>query len=329
MSNALKIPGYLASLLYGCASGIHRAAVKGRDAGVPVISVGNITSGGTGKTPLVLKILDIIGPGAAVVMRGYGRKTRGIRTVNRPDSVIYGDEASMIKRKAPGCAVIVAENRLKGAVEARRAGAEAVVLDDGFQSYEIKRSADIIVIDCTDPFGGGCLLPLGRLREPLKSLARADAVVLNRSDAVPRDELKKIKETVNNYIPCTDVYPASEKPGGLESLEGLGESPAALLSGKKVLGFCGIGNPGGFARMLENAGAEVSALVTARDHHRWHLKELEEIRLAAETRGLIPVTTEKDYVRFPSGYAMRGFVLRLVTELENEEGFKNYVLSKV
>jgi tetraacyldisaccharide 4'-kinase len=181
-----------ATLLYRGVLYLHKATTPSVRVEVPVISVGNITTGGTGKTPAVLKILDTLDSPLkpAVISRGYGRSSEGMRIVDSKNFKDFGDEPVLIKKKHPEVEVIVGADRLKCARFAQEQGQEVIILDDGFQSWELKRDRDIVMIDCSYPFGGGYLLPFGRLREPVKALSRADSVILNRCQLISGEEIE-------------------------------------------------------------------------------------------------------------------------------------------
>jgi tetraacyldisaccharide 4'-kinase len=265
-----------------------------------VISVGNLTVGGTGKTPMVAalcKMLLSAGTRPAIVTRGYGGTVgRGPlvvepgdgRTCPGPDRI--GDEPALLARTLPGVTVVVGSDRVAGAREAIARGAGVVVLDDGFQHRRLARDVDIVLIDATDPFGGGRLLPAGRLREPPGSLARADLVVLTRCSPDPSGTT--IVEAVRQIHPDVPIVRARQRAVGFVDRSGR-EVPAPT----RAIAFCGIGNPAAFERDLRAAGVEVGRFEAFRDHRPYTSGDLAGLIADAHDRSTALVTTEKDLVR--------------------------------
>ncbi|MDA3792585.1 MAG: tetraacyldisaccharide 4'-kinase [Elusimicrobia bacterium] len=330
-------PAYFLSWIYGAAVFIHKLAVKPRDAGinagVNVVSVGNITAGGTGKTPLVINIIENLkGTGketgiagkVAILSRGYGRQSKGYRVINEiPDFKESGDEVKILKEKFPEVPVFLGSNRYKSAVNAVKGGARILILDDGFQSREIKRNVNIAVIDATDPFGGGVLIPAGRLREPMGALKRADSVVINRSGQVSDDRLYEIKAKIIKIKEGIEVFSGVEKLKGFKEIKGRRKVKASHFKACKILALSGIGNPEGFYNLIGAAGLEIKYKYEYRDHYLWSEKELVEINRIAEAEGLKIITTQKDAARFNQKSResnIKGW--EAVMELEIKEGKK-------
>ena len=267
-------------------------------AGIPVISVGNITAGGTGKTPLVEAIVGTLqgaGVRSAVLSRGYRRASSGTLTVSDGAAVLAdadaaGDEPAQIARKHPGCVVVVDEDRARGAKfieSAFRPG--AIVLDDGFQHRALRRDLDIVVLGP----GREPLLPAGNGREYESSLRRADFVVL----AGGREKLPEPAERK----PFARMLYEIEKFEG--AVPGTTVDPRDLISGRFVA-FCGIGNPGSFRGTLAARGLEPAAFIDFPDHWRYDRDDLDRIAGAQRSAGAAyVVTTEKDSVRL-SGRSM-------------------------
>lgn len=267
---------------------------------VPVISVGNLTVGGTGKTPMVVTVCRLLaeaGARPAIVSRGYGGTAgRGPLLVggggdrDAPGPERTGDEPALLARVLPGIPVIVGSDRVAGARDAIARGAGVVVLDDGFQHRRLHRDVDIVLIDATDPFGAGRLLPAGRLREPLAGLSRSDLVVITR--CAPDLPLDRILDTIRRHRPDGPVIRATHRVVGFVDRSG---RPAPAPT--RAVAFCGIGNPSSFERDLRNAGVEVSSLVAFRDHRPYGPGDLEALADDARRRSAALVTTEKDLVR--------------------------------
>ncbi|MEI6241344.1 MAG: tetraacyldisaccharide 4'-kinase [Planctomycetia bacterium] len=265
-----------------------------RRAKVPVISVGNLTLGGTGKTPLVAWTARRCLAGGrqpAIVSRGYGA-ARGQTS----------DEAAELALVLPGVPHVADRDRVAAAVLAVSHGAQAIVLDDGFQHRRLARDLDIVAVDATDPFGCGHLFPRGMLREPLGGLARAHAVVLTRADAIEPDRRREIIAALADI--CRGRGPrvwaqASHAPHRLRTTSGR-ELPLDAVRGKRVAAFCGIGNPAAFHRTLERLGAEVIEFRPFADHHAYTAADVATLGgLAAAARADLAVTTLKDLVKLP------------------------------
>ncbi len=261
---------WAASTLYGLAIRLrNRRYDTGRTpihrAGVPVISVGNLTTGGTGKTPLVAYLATTLrshGYRVSLISRGYGR---GEAALN--------DEALELEQRLPDVPHVQDPDRVAAAtVAVEELETQLILMDDGFQHRRLHRDLDIVVIDATCPYGYGHLLPRGMLREPLSSIARADVAVLSRSNYVSPAERQAIREAYQRK--CKGENPqllwveAEHRPARLIDYRDRSE-PLEQLSGKRVLAFCGIGNPEAFQRTLEDCGAEVVDLHALPDHARY------------------------------------------------------------
>ncbi len=263
--------------------GIYRAT----KVDAPVISVGNLTTGGTGKTPMVAWVVHQLmaaGASPAVVTRGY--KAREGRS----------DEAEMLTRTCD-CAMVVNADRVAGARTAIVAGADMIVLDDGFQHRRIHRDLDIVLIDATNPFGYGHVLPRGLMRERPTALQDADILVVTRCDQVDQAELQAIFDQLHEYAPHAPICQATHKPTAV-----LGDDDnvrdIAELAGKRVLAFCGLGNPESFFTTLRHVGADLVSHIAYDDHTAYDQKTVETINdYAAQAQADVLVTTEKDAVK--------------------------------
>jgi tetraacyldisaccharide 4'-kinase len=281
--------------------------------GLRVLSVGNLTAGGAGKTPVVAFLAErLLATGArvAVLSRGYGRRARGTVQLSGPPwppVEEVGDEPLLLAQRLPRAEVWVGENRVELAHRARAAGATAALLDDGFQHRRLARAVDAVVLDEAVGLGNGHLLPWGPLREPPSALSRATLLWLRAAEQpAPLPPLPAGLPLVRARHAARDVL-ASD--GAVR--------PLAELTGVRLVAFCGIARPSSFARTLAGLGAEVLALRAFSDHHPFTPEELEGLRREARGRGAALVTTEKDAVRLPPGFP--SWVLRLhVTLLEGE-----------
>ena len=262
---------------------------------VPVISIGNLTLGGTGKTPLVAwcaQTLRAAGLRPAIVSRGYGVETGQT-----------SDEAAELGILLPDVPHVANRDRVAGACAAAAAGAGAVVLDDGFQHRRLARDLDIVAVDATDPFGCGHIFPRGLLREPLAGLARAQAVVLTRATLVDAHRRDSIRATLASA--CGGRLPAvwaeaAHRPVQFRTASGAA-LPLAALAGKRIVAFAGIGNPSAFRATLEDLGAEVVGFRPFADHHAYTAHDLSALATSARAAGAdLAVTTLKDLVKVRS-----------------------------
>jgi len=268
-----------------------------RQAGIPVVSVGNLTAGGTGKTPVVALLANHFrrwGVNVALLSRGY-------KSLPEIRSCEGNDEARVLDRLCRGVPHLQRADRIAAAAEAvDRYGSELLILDDGFQHRRLARDLDLVLIDATNPFGYGRLLPRGLLREPIDSLRRADLILLTRADAVPPGRKRLIVEAIREVAPRPAVveiaFPATgllNASGDKRSVETLEETP--------LLAFCGIGNPDGFAATLGGAGLRPTEMVAFPDHHHYGLADLERLSRRAHAYGVAAaVTTLKDLVKIRS-----------------------------
>jgi tetraacyldisaccharide 4'-kinase len=273
----------------------------------PVISVGNVTLGGSGKTPLVeevaLGLLDL-GAVPAVVSRGYGRDRRGVAIVSDRDGVrlgprAAGDEPVLLAERLPGVPVVVGENRFEaGRVAVERCGATAIVLDDGFQHRTLHKDLEILAVNGRTALGDQFLFPRGMLREPLSALRRADLLVVTNSAGTAGEAVIDTIRRHNGAAPLlTASYHVTEawETGSVRRLRG------DELAGMRLLGFAGLGSPKGFGDTLAGVGVDVVALVEYPDHHWFVPGDLGD--LAGQSRALGAaglITTEKDWMRLRS-----------------------------
>jgi len=269
---------------------------------VPVISVGNITVGGTGKTPTVGWLADRLsesGRRPAVVSRGYGGTAgRGPLVVSRGSGPLCGpescgDEPFLLATALHTVPVVVGSDRCAAAAVAVELGARVVILDDGFQHRRIARELDIVLLDATDPFGNGNLLPAGPLREPLNALERAGLVLITRYDGSTAVDV--IERQVRRYNPSVPILRSHHRRLGFRDASG-----HSVEAPRRAVVFCGIGNPASFRADVQAESVEVVVFEALRDHHRYLPTELAELRARAIALDAVLVTTEKDRVRLPA-----------------------------
>lgn len=279
--------------------------------GVPTISVGNITVGGTGKTPLVALIAEMLlekGERVGILTRGYGRENPKNRVLVADgervlaDAKQAGDEPFELARKLDGKAVIVADaNRASAGIWAReRFGITSFVLDDAFQHRKVKRDTDIVLIDATNPFGNGKTLPFGILREPLGNLKRAGLIVINRANLAKN--IENLKSEIRKYNPDCPIFTAQNRISNLTEINNFHSAQKTKNKGQrtkdKVFAFCALGNPNNFYEQLRQENFNLIAVETFPDHHFYNDKDIAKIiEKARETGAEILITTAKDAVK--------------------------------
>jgi tetraacyldisaccharide 4'-kinase len=287
-------------------------------AGIPVVSIGNITLGGTGKTPMVewvARRLRERGLRVAILSRGYGH------------SGGLNDEGRVLEENLPDVPHLQGQDRAalaRTAVEELES--QAAVLDDGFQHRRLARDLDIVLLDALDPFGQGRLFPRGLLREPVRALKRADVVVLSRADLVDESARRSIRTSAERVAGPLHWAEARHAPRDLIDAQ-VGSHPLATATSVRVAAFCGIGNPDGFRRTLEQLGVEVVAFREFPDHHPYARTDVESVaEWAREARADLVLTTQKDSVKLQTsqvgGLPLRA--LRIGLEImEGEERIRD------
>ncbi len=259
-------------------------------AAIPVVSIGNLTTGGTGKTPFAAFIARWYrerGVRVAFISRGYGAATSSAN-----------DEALVLDALCPDVPHLQNADRVAAAQIARvELESQLVILDDGFQHRRLSRDLDIVLIDATNPWGFGRLLPRGLLREPVSSLKRAHVAVITRVDQVDRDAVEAMRRTIQAGNPQIDIvevaFPAARLVGAAGRM-----APLESLAGRTVAAFCGIGNPAAFRARLETIGCTVRDFRMYPDHHNYTRADIED--LARWIRPLAidaVVCTQKDLVK--------------------------------
>ncbi|NIA29330.1 MAG: tetraacyldisaccharide 4'-kinase [Actinobacteria bacterium] len=261
----------------------------------PIISIGNITAGGTGKTPLVIflaKWLKKKGERVCILSRGFKRNSRGTLIVSDGDKILAtiddaGDEPFQMAKELSDVPVIVDEDRVRGArIAIKKFLFDIILLDDGFQHRRLQRDIDIVTFKSTHPLGNGFLLPAGPLREPMSGLKRANLIWVNgNGNKSFRREWKDIP-LVRAEFKATSLSGSNWQRNPQE------------LDGKRVIGFCGIGSPEGFKHSLEKLGAEIIQFIVFRDHHKYALNDIRRLEnIFKEAHADLLVTTEKDWIK--------------------------------
>lgn len=315
-----------------------RGIFKSFDLGARTISIGNVTAGGTGKTPLTAYVAETLadrGERVCILTRGYGRKDPKVRVLVSDDENILadpqnaGDEPFELAQKLLGKAIVVADaDRISAAEWAKRKfGVTVFVLDDGFQHRKANRDIDIVCIDATDPFGCEKVLPAGRLREPMAGLKRADIIVITRTNLI--SEISNLRSEISKINAHAAIFEATTKIVCVDALE---EFHAKLsrthiqdgsisrvtqhLKEQAAMPFCGIGNPASFLKQLHADDFTITANKTFRDHHEYSQKDINEIEDVARAKGAsILLTTAKDAVKLRY---LRFEIPCFVVEIESE-----------
>lgn len=293
--------GMLAALNRGLfAAGIRRK----RTLNTPVVSVGNITAGGGGKTPLVAWLAQRLagaGKRTVILSRGYGRSSAGLQVLGgpgwpkAPDAAIHGDEPCLLLEKT-GVPVYISSSRYEAAAAALEDGAvDVFILDDGFQHYSLERDLDIVAVDGGRRFGSGRLIPAGILREPVGRLDRADVIVVTKAEQTDPDFTGFIADLTDSPV-CWSRYEAVslKKAGSDESI------PLDHIKGKRVFLVSGIADPLSFERLVNGLLVEGTGSAIYPDHHLFTTQDVLEVnRMAKDAGAQLLLTTEKDLVRWP------------------------------
>lgn len=347
-----------------------RGIFRVHDLAARTISVGNLTAGGTGKTPLVALIAETLaesGETVCILTRGYGRKNAGEPVVVSDgktvlaDAATGGDEPVELARRLPGKAIVIADaDRVAAGIWAKKQfGVTVFILDDGFQHRRVKRDLDIICIDATDPFGGGKVLPAGKLREPAGNLKRADVIVITRENLVdsvvdlrfqisnlnPEAEVFLARNTVGRVLPLNEFQELThgsdddgvrpESDVGWKRLRNEGDSDNADEE-VRLLAFCALGNPDNFFYMLDEefdktsmSEFDFSIRKKFPDHHCYSQQDVGHLeKQARECRIDALVTTAKDAVKLLGlKFTMPCYVIEIEPLINDHAGFKRLIVS--
>jgi len=326
------------SALYGMATRArlalyHRGAFKVERIEAPVISVGNITTGGTGKTPLVAWLARAVareGKRACIITRGYGRPNPNSRVlVSDGERVLAdtregGDEPVMLALMLRGVASVVSDaNRVEAARWAmKNLNSEVFILDDGFQHLRIARDLDIVTVDAMNPWGGRQLLPRGALREPLSGLGRADCLVITRADQPAN--LFALQAEASRLSGGRPIFLSRTKLARVQSLSSTtphqDHSPDALT--QPIAAFCAIGNPQAFFKQIKDGGVTLAYTRAFYDHHVYTQREINRLSAEARVRGAQALlTTAKDAVKLHSlDFPLPCYVLEVELAFDAQDG---------
>jgi len=297
------------SLLYGFGAGLRlKIALKKKREKLPgfVVSIGNLTTGGTGKTPAVQWLAEWArGEGfrAAVLSRGYGgRHGSSVLVVSDGKTVFAGpdaagDEPYLLAKNLRGIPVLTAKKRYQaGLLAHRKYGCDFFILDDGFQHLTLQRDLDLVLMDAVKPFGNGRLLPRGPLREPINHLTRADVFVITRSHEGVAD--KRLSDLLPTGFPHKPLFRSTHQPRAVVFPHSDQVFGPEFMKGKRVVAFAGIARPDVFKETLTELGADILLFKRFRDHHNFSEQDLFGLAGQKETLGAdCLITTEKDWVR--------------------------------
>jgi len=316
-----------------------RGILKSNSLGKRTISVGNLTVGGTGKTPVTGFIAEIVADAGllpCILTRGYGRNnaSRQVIVCNRTEILAdvgtAGDEAFELARSLLGRAVIIADaDRFAAARLASEVfNPDIFILDDGFQHLRVRRDLDLLLIDATNPFGNEIPLPAGILREKPKAIARADAVIITRTEL--NDSVQPIEDKIRIYNKYAPVFYSAVSVKGISTIDRNGSRLTPhQLKGKKSVAFCGIGNPESFLALLEQNGLRPEHFIAFEDHHKYPKHSIERIhRAIREYDADVLLTTVKDGVKLSAtGFPIPCFQVEIGIEISPADDFRRLVLA--
>ncbi|WP_395142443.1 tetraacyldisaccharide 4'-kinase [Armatimonas sp.] len=307
---------------------------------VPVIAIGNLSSGGTGKTPmaaLVGRLLREQGLRVVLLSRGHGgshEKEDGAKIVSRGDGQLLlsadvaGDEPTLLAQLLPDVPVIVGrDRRVSGRLACAEFAPDVILLDDALQFWQLHRDLDIVLLDARRPFDNGWMLPRGLLREPPFHLARAGIVVLTRADRVSSEQLERAKRAVQRFAPRAALFTATHEPTGWVGLDGAQKTLEALTA-ESAIAFSGIADGQAFRSTLEALKLSLKKFCEFGDHHTYNKEETLAL-IAQAPQGLF-VTTEKDLMRLRALWPAEGpalWALRIQMRVAHDESFSRNLLT--
>lgn len=315
----------------------------------PVVSVGNLTVGGTGKTPFVAWLTDRLlrrGLRPAVLTRGYKRRSReeviaiepaprslgvgGAGAGRAPDPREVGDEPAWLAHVLPQVPIVVAADRYAaGRLAEQRFGVDVHILDDGFQHLSLARDLDIVLLDVTQEFFDRALIPAGRLREPCAALGRAHIVILTR---VSLGDPRSLEEQAHSLSPSAEVFHATTELCGLRAVRDNGQVAPETFRGVPVMVFCGIGNPQAFLADLKKWGYTVAGQSVFPDHHLYSISDVASLQARARQCGAkVLLTTEKDSLNLPARWeaAIPIYACVVRTDVSRGEVLEESILARL
>ncbi len=338
--------GYLYGALINARNALYeKGFFKSFSLDAPVISIGNITIGGTGKTPMVAFVADILaetGEKVCILTRGYRRENPGKRVLVTDGETILadvkkaGDEPFELAKKLVGKAIIVADkNRAEAGRWAReKFGITVFILDDGFQHRRVRRDLNIVCVDATNPFGNGKVLPGGILREPLPNLKRADAIVVTRTNLA--ENVESLKSEILEFNSHSPIFVSNNKISNLTEIKDFyknqnSETQNSKLKTQNSLAFCALGNPNNFFEQLKQENFKIALTETFSDHHFYTQKNIENLELKANRKNIrYFLTTAKDAVKLENlEFAIPCYVVENKMLFEDNERFRQLIYEKI
>ncbi len=332
------------AVIYGRASSARSAAyqrgwLKRRHLNRPVVSIGNLTVGGTGKTPLVAFVARLLlkrGFKPSILTRGY-RRNRGPSLVvlepsssRSPDPREVGDEPALLATSLPEVPIAVCADRYRGGLVAEeRFQVNVHLLDDGFQHLTLARDVDIVALDVTQELSDRALLPAGRQREPVGALRRAHLVVLTR---VELGNAERLEQVVRVRHPDAPPFHGRTRLRALRNFSSGQEVLPETLEDRPVCAFCGVGNPRAFFRNLRQWGFHIVGEYAFPDHHVYSERDVASLVLSAREAGALTlITTEKDFVNLPAGWRtdLNAYACIIETEIEEQEAFEQELIARL
>jgi tetraacyldisaccharide 4'-kinase len=309
-----------------------------------VISIGNITVGGTGKTPTAQKMADLIkrmGYRVVILNRGYrSHWDKEIGVVSDGNKIFMtayeaGDEAYLMAKTLPGIPVVIGKNRaITGKYAVEKLNAEVIIMDDGYQHWHLERDLDVVLVDTLNMFGNGCVLPRGMLREPLENLDRGDLFLLTKTDQSSVLSRMQLRKTIERYNAKAPVVESVHHPKNFVEIadwyKGITQNHMDLseLEGKDVMVFSAIGNPSSFEQTLSSIGLNIKEAVRYPDHHDYGMLEMQYISERASSQNAVAmITTSKDAVKIPTEfiYSAREIPLYILNmDIQVTDGFEAF-----
>ncbi len=339
----------MASKVYGGVVKLRRtfykkSVFKSKKLSRPVISIGNITVGGTGKTPMTIYVANVVsalGYDVAIVSRGYKGKAETVGGIVSDGKTllmapeIAGDEPYMMAARLKDVPVVVGKNRFKaGSLAIGKFAPDILILDDGFQHLKLERDLDLVLLDCRKPFGNGHLLPRGMMREPASALCCADAIVLTRADMANHKEMTSLLQRFRFHERKKPVFHAFHRPivykiiNGKKNIKAASRQNRDCIKGRTVFAFSGLADNHNFRRTLKNLKCNVAGHFEFSDHHSYSDSDLKGILTASQkSMSDCLVTTEKDYVRiarkiaWPHDLYVIGIEIEFDADAERFNGF--------
>ena len=304
---------------------------------VPVVSVGNLTFGGTGKTPAVQELCRMLGAAGkkvVVLSRGYGGSARGPLVVSDGENILTdswaaGDEPVLLAQTLPGVPVIVGKDRRRsGKLALKHFEPDVIVLDDGLQYWQLSRDIDVVILDAAKPFGSGCLMPMGDLREPVGGLRRAEIVLLN---GVGSAQNSALIARVHELAPKARIFGCVRKPMCFKNASTGQTLGLDWIKSRKVLAFCGIGKPWSFIESLESMRASVEASIVFSDHYKLTNRDITRIIDEAEAHGVDAIiATEKDIARLANPQVLPNlYSLSIRLHIEDSPQLAQHITNRI